>query len=213
MKFIQAAVLTAAVSALSVIPANGQIQFGVAAGLNWSGLGDVDLGSITAAYESQQGWHAGVFLDLKLLVIGIRPGFYYVNAGPLLEGGLSGEETTPIDELTAFDLTYVSIPVDLKLGLPLVLLEPYLFVGPEFKFNTVSESAGEVAEQLESTVIAGNAGFGVAVNVGGIKLIPELRVGFDISSLFGDTITIEGVEFKVDSHRASSFVARLGVGF
>lgn len=213
MRILHAAVLTAAVSAAAIIPANGQMQFGVAAGVNWSDLGNVDIGSITAVYESQQGWHAGVFLDVKLLVIGLRPGFYYVNAGPLLKGGLSGEEETPVDELTSFDHTYVSVPLDLKFGLPLVLLEPYMFVGPEFKFNTVSESAGELADQLESTVIAGNAGLGVAVKLGGIKLIPELRFGFDLSSLFGDTITIGGEEIHVDTHAASTVVARLGVGF
>ena len=213
MKILQATFLAVVVSVVSVIPANGQIQLGVAAGINWSGLGDVEVGDFTATFESQQGWHAGVFLDLKLLIIGVRPGFYYVNSGPLLDGALSGEEETPVDELTAFDYTYISVPVDLKVGLPLVLLEPYVFVGPEFKFETVSETAGELANQLESTVIAGNAGVGMAIKLGNIKLIPELRFGFDISSLFGDTITIEGVEIPVDSHNASSFLARLGVGF
>jgi hypothetical protein len=201
------------ISMLLPSAANGQVTAGVAAGINWAGLGDVDVGSLTAAYESHQGWHVGAFADLRLAVVGVRPGVYYVNAGPLLEGGITEEQSAEEDGLASFDVTYVSIPIDLKIGLPLPILEPHLFLGPEFKFSTVSDDEGAIAEQLESTVIAGNAGVGVGVSLGSVKLYPELRIAFDISSLFGDTITIGGEEIPVDNHSASAFIARLGVGF
>jgi len=181
------------------------MQFGIAGGLNWAGLGDVEFGSATAAYESQQGWHVGAFLDLRLLVVGIKPGVYYTNAGKLFSGDMT-------DDLTEFDVTYISIPVDVTIGIPLPFLNPYIFAGPEFKINTVSEDDGELASQLESTVIAGNIGFGVGISLGGAKLYPELRLGFGLTSFLGDTVTIGGEDIPVDTHSANSFVARLGIG-
>jgi hypothetical protein len=212
MRFLRFTLLVTIVSIGLSSSANGQIQFGVAAGVNWSTLGDVDFESVTAAYESQQGWHAGAFIDFRLLILGIRPGFYYVNSGPLLSGGLQGEVPTPLSDLTSFDVTYISVPVDIKLGLPLPVVHPYVFLGPEFKFSSVPDGSGEIADQLESTVIAGNIGLGVGLTLGKIKLFPEVRLAFDISGMFGDTITIGNEEIQADTHAASGVVARLGIG-
>lgn len=213
MKISHVAMLSLLFLGLSVHPSNAQIKAGIAGGFNWAGLGDVDVGDVTAAYESHQGWHLGAFADLRLAVIGVRPGLYYVNAGPLIKGGLSDTELDAEDGPASFDITYVSIPIDVKFGLPLPILEPYLFLGPELKFSTVGDDEGEIADQIESTMVAGNAGIGVGVSLGSLTLYPELRFGFDISSLFGDNIEVGGEQIPVDSHTASAFIARLGIGF
>ena len=208
-------VLTALmVLAVSAGQADAQAKLGFAGGVNWSSLGDADFGSVDAAYESHTGWHAGAFADVNILFLAVKPGIFYVNAGALMEDPEYSNGGPDIgDELESFDYTYVSIPVDILLQLPLVVASPYIFLGPELKFNTTSGDAGPIADQLESTVIAGNLGLGVKVNLGSLTLYPELRLAFDISGIFGDMIEVAGQEFATDSYKANQVFARLGVGF
>lgn len=192
-----------------------QAKFGVAGGVNWSGLREVQIGSLTIDYEAQQGWHAGAFVDIGFLFLGVKPGVYYVNAGKLFSKGLlenlpeSGLESNP----TNFDVTYISVPIDVKIGIPLPIIIPYLFIGPEFKFNTVSDSKGPIASRLESTVAAGNAGIGVAISLGRIQLYPEFRYVFGISDTFtAAKVQIGENEYDLAAHAEDSFVVRLGIG-
>ncbi|MGD8413627.1 MAG: outer membrane beta-barrel protein [Candidatus Latescibacterota bacterium] len=202
------------VCALLAGPTFGQAKFGAAAGVNWSSLGDVDFGSVDAAYDSKTGWHLGAFADVNFLFLALKPGIYYVNAGPLLEDPDYSNGGPGIgDELESFNYTYVSVPVDVLLQLPLVVASPYLFLGPELKFNTTSSDAEEISDQLESTVLAGNLGLGVKLNLGSITLYPELRYAFDISAIFGDTIVVGGQEFSTEDYKSNQVFARIGVGF
>jgi hypothetical protein len=88
---------------------------------------------------------------------------------------------------------------------------PYIFVGPEFKFNTVSDSEGKLAQQLESTVIAANAGIGGRLTFGRLNLYPEFRVVFSQSGFLIDSANIDGD--RIQSEPEAGYVLRLGLGF
>ena len=220
-RFANAAILIAAFSTV----AQAQFQIGAGAGLNWAQIGDVELASITAAYESQQGWHAGLFIRLDTGPIAFRPGAYYMNAGKLFEGGfddvleqlgvfdLRPDVLDAIREQADFDVQFLSIPVDVVLTLPLSGVSPYGFVGPEFKLLTSSPDASVIADQLKTSVFAGNAGFGLAFSMGGTTFYPEVRFSFDLSSIVGDSIEIGGEEFTADEYLSSTFFFRLSAAF
>ena len=72
--------------------------------------------------------------------------------------------------------------------------------------------ATELARQIESTVVAGNIGLGVAIQLGRIRLYPEIRAVLGFTSFLSDSITIGGETYPVESHTENGFVARLGIG-
>jgi hypothetical protein len=152
---------------LALAPAaHAQIpSFGAAVGVNFASLGDagaVDLDNAT-------GFHAGIFADLGLGGVSVRPGLFYVRAGRLLSS----------DE----NVDWIAIPVDVRLSLGTPLVKPYALVGPEARVP------------LSEVFVDGNRSFALAANVGvGVEvggfLLPsgfaEVRYGLDLSGIRDD---------------------------
>ena len=163
---------------LALAPAAGaQIpSFGAAVGVNFASLGDagaVDLDNAT-------GFHAGVYADLGLGPLSVRPGIFYVRAGSVLSS----------DE----NVDWIAIPVDVLLSTGAPLLEPYALIGPEARVPL-----GEVfADGTRSFALAAN--IGVGVEVGGFLLpsaFAEIRYGLDLSGLRDDPDVDESVKVNV----------------
>jgi len=53
-------------------PRESHAQLGVAAGLNFDRLSDIDAGSRSATFDNATGYHVGVFYDLGLGPPGVR---------------------------------------------------------------------------------------------------------------------------------------------
>jgi len=202
---------------LSPPSAEAQIRFGAAIGLNYTDIDDVDFGSTTAVYDSRQGYHIGVFADISVGPLGVRPGVFYMNAGKIFENGL-GDLVREVDPNLQFDddfeVHYITIPVDLRYRFGLGPVLPYLFLGPELRFRTENDLIEEVDENLKSFGVAGNIGAGVEVSLMGFKLLPEIRMAFDTSGIIDDEITIGDFEFVADeAHELRTIMLRLGVIF
>jgi len=166
-----AALLALAPAAAAQIP-----SFGAAVGVNFASLGDagaVDLDNAT-------GFHAGVYADLGLGPVSVRPGLFYVRAGRLLTS----------DE----QVDWIAIPVDVRASLGTPLVKPYAFIGPEARVPL-----GEVfADGSRSFALAAN--IGVGVEVGGFLLpnaFAEVRYGLDLSGLRDDPDVDESVKVNV----------------
>jgi len=197
-----------------------QIRFGAAAGLNYTDIDNVDFGSAQAVYNSRQGFHIGVFADIPLGPLGVRPGIFYMNAGKIFEDGLKDfldevlPEGTDLNLDDDFSVKYVTVPIDLRYKIGLTAVQPYIFVGPEFRFRTETDLLPEVDDNLKSFGLAGNFGAGVEVALLGVRLLPEFRMAFDTSGIIDDKITIGDFEFVADeAHQLRTVMLRLGVIF
>ena len=105
---------------LSVVPAAGQVAFGIKGGLNLTTL-DVEDPELT--YESRTGYHAGVFLRGRFGNIGVQPELLLFTQNGDLESTLFGKAQE--------QFTYLSIPLMLKFY-PIGGLN--LQAGPQFGF-------------------------------------------------------------------------------
>jgi len=198
---------------------DAQIRFGAAIGLNYTDIDDVDFGSTTAVYDSRQGYHIGVFADIPVGPLGVRPGVFYMNAGKIFENGLGDFIDEVVDDPDLqfdddFEVEYITIPIDVRYRFGFGPVLPYLFLGPELRFRTETNLIEEVDDNLKSFGVAGNLGAGVEVSLLSVKLLPEFRLAFDTSGIIDDEITIGDFEFVADeAHQLRTVMLRLGVIF
>ena len=192
--------------------AGAQVRFGVFAGLSYTSLRDVDFGSRRAVYDSRSGYQLGGFIDMSSGAFAFRPGIGYMNMGAVFENGLSAV-VPDVDD--SFDLSYLFIPVDIRLRLGLPLVQPYLHFGPELRFLSDTGGADPAFEDnIRSFNVSGSIGGGVELGLGVVRLMPEFRFAFDLSGLTSDAWEVRGVTFQADEEpRARAFVIRLGAAF
>ena len=186
-------------------------QLGVAVGLNFDSITDIDTGDREATFENATGYHIGVFYDLAAGPLAIRPGIFYRQVQDVkvdvLETGLG-----TITE--SFDMSLIEVPVDLRLRLAIPFIKPYLLAGPVFSFASTSDDDFEDA--LQELSVAANIGLGVEVSLPGFTpvLYPEIRYAFGVSRFMKEDVTIGDVSFEAtDSQRLNTFMLRLGIRF
>lgn len=184
-------------------------QVGIAGGLNFESLDDIQTGSRRATFDNATGYHIGVFLDIGAGMLAVRPGVYLRDLGTfqLTEGSVTEE----------FDLSMIEVPVDVRLRLmSFPAVKPFAAAGPVLSFPTSNDD--EVDSSLKTLNVSGNVGGGleVAVPGSGIVLIPELRFAFGVSDLIesDSDFSIGGTEFvPEDSPKTSAIMLRLGLRF
>jgi len=185
-------------------PFQAHAQLGIAAGLNFDELSDIS-GSREATFDNANGYHVGVFYDLGLSMVGLRIGAFYRDVGDV-DVSLDGVEG-------AFDLSMVDIPIDVRFNISSTpFLKPYIVAGPVLSFPSSGDD--EFKDALEDVTVSGNVGVGVALNLGGIRIYPELRYAIGVSRFMKDSFSIGNVEFETDElQRQNSVMLRLGIGF
>jgi len=187
---------------LVFMPQRADAQLGVAAGLNFESLTDIS-GSRSATYDNASGYHFGVFFDTDSSPLALRLGAYYRDMGEVeLDLGEFGQ---------AFDLSLLDVALDVRFAvLPLPLVKAFVSAGPVVSFP--SSSNDEYEESLQSTTVSGNVGGGLAISLGGLTLIPELRYSIGVSRFMKDEFSIRGIEFVTDDvQRSNSVMLRLGI--
>ena len=191
--------------ALAVTP-QAQAQVGLAGGLNFNQLDDISATDANANFENSTGYHIGVFYDLGLGPIAIRPGIMYRQVGTYEFSDLpAGAEEV--------NLNAIEVPIDVRWRvLPLPLVKPYLLAGPVLTFP----QAEGAFDDTESLNLNADIGAGVEITLPGIgfTLMPELRYGIATSSFLEDEITIGCTDIQPeDEARLNSIMLRLNVKF
>ena len=181
------------------MPSNAaaQVGFGIRGGVNFTSFDDVRLGSVSETFDNRTGFHFGAFADLALPVVGVRVGVNFLRMGALFEGASflgNGD----------FDVDYVTVPVDLRLRLPLL----YLFVGPEFYYLLSTDAEPDFEDDLKAVVA--NAGVGVGVQVG--PLLGEIRYTFGLSGITDEQFTAGGFSVTTGDVRQANTL-RVSAGF
>lgn len=201
-RLLSVSLLTAAL----MIGLTGQAhaQLGVAAGLNFDELGDVS-GNRSATFENSTGYHFGVFFDTESRPLAFRIGAYYRDMGDV-EVDLGG-----LGDI--FDLSLLDVAIDVRMTvLPTPVISPFVSAGPVVSFP--SSSNEEFKDSMESKSLSGNVGAGLAISLGGMTLIPELRYNIGVSRFLKDEFSIRGVDFTTDElQRQNSVMLRLGLVF
>ncbi|MEM1127498.1 MAG: outer membrane beta-barrel protein [Bacteroidota bacterium] len=182
-------------------------QLGIAAGLNFNQLSDIDARDRDLTFDNSTGWHVEVWLDLPLGPVALRPGIRYMDAGSIYE---------PSDDLgfgvpsVDFDVALLEVPIDVRYRIGTPIISPYIMAGPVLRFPV--DVGDDLEDNLESFSLGGSVGVGVEVGLAGIRLYPELKYNFGISR-FTDGFEIGGVEFAPDEEQQlSGVMLRLGIG-
>lgn len=183
-------------------PAQAQLGFG--AGLNFNNLGDIEATDTDATFENSTGYHVGVFYNLNVGPISVRPGAYYHRIGTY--DLPTGEE---------FDLSAVEIPIDLRFTvLPTPIVKPYLLGGPVLTFPQGEDEFEDAVEDMSLTADIG-AGLSFSLPGLGLTLEPELRYSIGVTNYLKDDFEVGPVEIQPESddQRLSKVMLRLNVMF
>jgi hypothetical protein len=193
--------ITALTLGLASIAQPAFAQLGVAAGLNYTDLDDLDVGSANATFENSTGFHFGAFVNLGTSWIALRPGVMYHRIG---------EYTLPSQE--EMTLAAIEVPVDVRLTIaPSGILDAYLLAAPVVTFPRCKEREDAVKDwQVTSDV-----GVGLSLRVPGlgVTLMPELRYSIGLTDYFEESFEVDGVTVMPDDsdRRISRLMLRANV--
>lgn len=193
-------VVAVALFGFSTAPA--QAQLGVAAGLDFDSLSDIETSTNNnATVENATGYHLGVVYELGLGPLNIRPGLLYRKVG-------SYEFPDSRSDVTAWQ-----VPVDLRFSfLPVPFVQPYLLGGPNAVFPRADGDFGEEMEDISYTFNIG-AGADISLPGLGLTLQPELRYEFGATDYVSEEFEIGGSTFTPSDRKLSAFALRLHVIF
>ena len=126
-------ILSIAVMACLMSQINAQVKFGIKGGLTFDNFKLKD--APTVSFDNAVGWQAGILLQAKIPVIGlgVQPELLYtVNKANVEKIGGSSESNS---------IHYFEVPLNVRLGLNLLLIRPYLLGGPYFGYALKTEGS------------------------------------------------------------------------
>lgn len=165
------------------------ISAGLKAGVNITNFRG-DFGNVDK--ESMTGFHAGGFLNFRLLGISLQPELLISTAGAKLEDGSS------------YKLTYLAMPVMLKYRM---LLGLYFEAGPQFSFK-LGEDVGDktvnnFAKDLDLSAAIGagiqtKKGLGVGLRyLAGLSKVGDFEATDVLSPDFKNSVLQIGISFPL----------------
>lgn len=206
---LRTASLTLLLALALAVASPAQAQVGLAGGLDFNQLDDISATNARANFESSTGYHIGVFYDLGLGPLAIRPGLFYREVGTYEFSDLPAVDGQTVD----LDLSAIEIPIDVRWRvLPLPLVKPYLLAGPVLTFPQSEQDF----ESTKSVNLNADIGAGVEITLPGIgfTLMPELRYGIATGSFLEDEFEIGNITVDPeDEPRLNAIMLRLNVKF
>ncbi|MES3629413.1 MAG: porin family protein [Longimonas sp.] len=192
-----------------LVPQQSHAQIGVVGGLNFESLDDLSSESASANFESSTGYHVGLAFNRDFAVLGLRLGAIYRRVGEYRFEDF--DDAGDLLDSESFSLSTIELPLDLKYRFTLPLVTPYAMAGPQVSFPIGENDLGD---GLEDVTLSGNIGAGVEFNLAGLRLTPELRYEFGVTSLVEDEFEILGTSIQPsESPNLSAFSVRLHVFF
>ncbi|NND72341.1 MAG: PorT family protein [Rhodothermales bacterium] len=191
---------------LVIISQPASAQLGLSAGMNFEQFSDIETNSFNATFNNATGYHIGVFYDLGAGSFAVRPGVYFRN--------IQNIETTLLGATESFDLNMIEVPLDLRFRFASgSFLVPYVSAGPVVTFSSSSNTDFDTA--INDLYVAANASAGFEFKIAGIKLFPEFRYGFGITSITpaSEPFSIGNTNFTpVAGSTVNNYMLRLGLG-
>lgn len=180
--------------------AGAQSRFGIKAGLNFNTLQDVtESGSVENAWKAQTGYHFGVAWQIKVPLLGlaiqpelmyskVRTSFtgvnmYTPNSGP----GFVAPQSIGMFEPNEIELDYLTLPINLQLGIDLLVLRPFIVVSPYVSFAL--QKGADLEDQDWDDINRFNYGVGAGVGVDIWKLQVMAKYNWGLGKLESATST------------------------
>jgi hypothetical protein len=177
-------------------PSASSVALGFSAGPNLTTLDvqfDLERRSVED-YSVVVGYYLTLYTGFKVNILHVRSGISFVNAGALYDG-------TSFLEEDAFKVHFLTIPVDVRLKIPLGKgATPYLFAGPQFRYQfTPDDLDVDVRDDLNHLTTTGSLGLGIRLTVPGtsFSLSPELRYAVDVRGLFEGDVTVRDEVYRI----------------
>lgn len=188
--------------------ARAQGGLGITAGLNFNALSDIEVNNRDATFDNASGWHLGLWFDLPLGPVSVRPGIRYMDAGSVFE--TDDEDVFGVPGFGDFNVSLIEVPIDVRFRFGMPLVAPYVMAGPVLRFPSGGDDDDD---RLESFSYAGSLGVGVELGLGGIRLFPELKYTFGISRFTKKDFEIGGTTIRPDDNgNLNTIMLSLGVG-
>ncbi len=184
-------------------------QLGAYVGANFNRLSDIEINEGDGVFDNRTGWHAEVFLDFDIGPVGVRPGLRYMDAGQLYDDLRHDDDSNFRANVS---VNMLEVPLNLRLNIGQApAVNPYIIGGPVLRFPLTNDD--ELNDDLEAVGIAAGLGFGLDMNLGGIRLYPEILYTFGISRFVDDEFTIRGRTFSADEAQyLNAAMVRIGIG-
>jgi hypothetical protein len=188
---------------LIAVPRAADAQIGIVGGYNRDMLHGVDVAEGFSLEEDPNGFHLGIFLNVNLGLLAIRPAIIYHRI-------VDVDVRSPTDALD-FDLEIVEVPLDFRLRLPVPVVRPYLLAGPVFMFPSSPDEA--IDSLLETGPSRIDVGLGFEWSFG-FRLWPEVRYGFGITRFMQTDFPLAGTPFSAEGDaRLDGLMVRVGISF
>ncbi len=184
-------------------PRAADAQIGIIGGYNRDMLQGVDVAEGFSLEEDPNGFHLGIFLNVNLGLLAIRPAVIYHR---IVDVDVSSS-TDALD----FDLEIVEVPLDFRLRLPVPVVRPYLLAGPVFMFPSSPDEAIDALLETGPSRIDVGLGFEWSF---GFRLWPEVRYGFGITRFIQTDFPLTGPPFSAEGDaRLDGLMFRVGISF
>lgn len=169
-----------------VMPASAQPRIGVIGGLNLANVRSPDTNDLDSRRRTVFG--LGGMLEVGLgrwVTLSVEP--MYLQKGPHLSEGFENEEGM-------LKMSYLEVPVLLKLSLRASPTRPYLVVGPTIGFlRSAKLSDGSNKFDIKSSVndrdVSLIVGAGLRVPAGKVAMFVEGRYAYGLVNIFKESVT------------------------
>lgn len=178
--------------------AEGQIRLGVKGGLNFSALSDIDIQSLNGTINKSTAYHAGIALQVKVPLIGlaIQPELLYSSRRAMVDYAPQDAPKTDVD----LRMDYLELPVNLQVGLDLILLRPYLQISP-FVGYIVSQKIEGSTDSFPKIDWKDLNRFNYGLGIGGGIDIWKLQVSFKYNWSFGSIGDMDSLSETFEAER------------
>lgn len=175
-------------------------------GLNYFNPETITADDLEAPFEPAEGWHVGIAINIPGRIIGFRPSVRYTDATGIsneLVGGLKSVQGK-------FNLSYVEVPLDFKVGLGRKV-KPYIAFGPILRFPLES-TRDDIPEAQADVTYAAGVGAGIDLRLGGLGLHPEITYTFQVDEWVDRSFEIGSATFAPDRlNNLNGVVLKVGI--
>ena len=187
--------------------AGAQSRFGIKAGLNFNTLQDVSESSgFEDAWKAQTGYHFGVAWQIKVPLLGlaIQPELMYskvktsfpeaYNASARPNPNFVSPNTILQFNPTEIELDYLTLPINLQLGIDMLVFRPFIVVSPYISFAL--QKGADLEDQDWEDINRFNYGVGAGVGIDIWKLQIMAKYNWGLGKLESATNTTWEEKYK-----------------
>lgn len=163
-----------------------QTKFGIKGGLNFNSFKDLST-NVNEMWSSKLGYHAGITAQFRIPAIGLA-----IQPDLLLARQQSEMTNTPENSIT---MDYLTLPLNLQLGLDLLLFKPYIVAAPYLSYALQKDGILIDADWKDLNRIDYGVGLGVGFDFWKVQVVGKYVWGFGTLQEAGAN-PISGISFS-----------------